>query len=162
MKVRFMYKTILIVAGVAAFAGQSIVASAQTAADFRQRQSDLVSLASVFGTLHHVRRNCEPRMEADAWRNRMKRIVELEDPQPAAREEMVKAFNKSYRDAQRRFPGCSRAAEDYAAARADAGDEIVARLMAPLYEAMESYEAAPQVWRGNISPNPSKIDPDTD
>lgn len=159
-----MNRKFLALIGIAALTAHAVFSSAaaQTAADYQQRHSDLVSLASIFGTLHHIRRNCEPRMEADAWRNRMKRIVELEDPQPAAREEMVKAFNRAYRDAQRRFPGCSRTAEDYAAARADAGDEIVARLMAPLYEAMESYEDAPQIWRGNISPSPPIIDQDAD
>ncbi len=117
-------------------AALSTGAAAQDLARYQQRQKDLVAVSAVFGTLHHVRRTCEPRLEADAWRERMKKLVELEEPQPAAREEMVASFNKAYRDAQRRHPVCDRRARDYAAARAAQGDAIIARLTAPLYEVM--------------------------
>lgn len=127
-----------IVAMLAAFAiaaGLS-AAAAQNYETYQQRQRDLVGLSAVFGDLHHIRRYCDPRHEADVWRERMKNIIELEAPLPEAREEMVAAFNRAYRSAQRRFPGCDRGARDYAAARAAQGDEIVERLKAPLYEAL--------------------------
>ncbi len=111
-------------------------ASAQDFASYQQRQKDLVAISAVFGALHHIRRTCEPRFEGDMWRDRMKRLVELEEPQTAARQEMVTSFNKAYRDAQRRYVVCDRRARDHAAVRAQQGDDIIARLTAPLYEVM--------------------------
>lgn len=115
-------------------------AAAQDYDSYQQRQKDLVQLASVFGDLHHIRRTCEPRYEADAWRERMKKLVDLEAPMPDARQAMVSAFNKSYRDAQRQFPSCNRRARNYAASRAVNADRLIERLTAPLYAAMTDNE----------------------
>jgi uncharacterized protein (TIGR02301 family) len=101
--------------------------------DYVQRGNDLVVLSRVFGELHHVRRMCEPRREAEVWRNRMRRLVELEQPQAALRDRMVEAFNKGFRDAAARFEFCDGEARDYAAASAAEADDILSRLMAPLY-----------------------------
>lgn len=117
-------------------------ASAQTFDDYQQRQSDLVALSALFGELHHIRRHCDPRLEGDIWRERMKTLVELEEPQSAAREEMVAAFNKGYRGAQQRFSSCNRNARDHAAARAAQGEMIVERLTEPLVEAAAAERAA--------------------
>jgi len=121
-------------------------AAQQTAEDYRQRQADLMALSAIFGEMHHIRRNCEPRFEADAWRERMKKLVELEEPQDLARNDMVASFNKAYSRAQSRFPLCDRRARDYAAARAAQGEQLVARLTEPLREAMEEEIETPFVW----------------
>lgn len=112
-------------------------AGAQDFEAYQQRQRDLASLAGLFGELHHIRRTCDPRYEADVWRDRMKQLLELEEPQEGEREALVGAFNQGYRTAQSRFPACTREARDYAAARAAAGETIVARLTAPLRDATE-------------------------
>lgn len=125
-------------AGIAALT--PFMASAQEGSDFEDyqvRQSDLVALSALFGEMHHIRRQCNPRGEGDVWRERMKTLVDLEEPQPEARDEMVAAFNKGYRAAQQRFRSCSRNARDHAAARAARGEMIVARLVAPLEKAVE-------------------------
>ena len=109
-------------------------AAAQTLESYQQRQQDLSALAGLFGELHHIRRTCEPRLEGDAWRDRMKKLMELEEPQSGEREAMVQAFNKGYRDAQRRYPSCDRRARDYAAGRSAEGDAIVARLTQSLQD----------------------------
>ena len=127
-----------IIAGIAALT--PLLANAQndpSFEDYQVRQSYLVALSALFGELHHIRRQCNPRGEGDVWRERMKTLVDLEEPQPAARDEMVAAFNKGYRAAQQRFRSCSRNARDHAAARAAQGEMIVARLVEPLEEAME-------------------------
>lgn len=103
-------------------------AGAQDLETYQQRQRDLVSLAELFGELHHLRRTCEPRMEADVWRDRMKQLMTLEEPQDAEREQMVGKFNAGYQGAQSRYPVCDRRARDYAAGRASQGDVIVRRL----------------------------------
>ena len=115
----------------------SALAQSQTANEYEQRQRDLIELASVFGELHHIRRVCEPRREADIWRERMKRLVDLEQPQFEAREEMVKRFNAGYRNAGDHFPRCSSRARDHAATRALFARRLVERLSAPLRETAE-------------------------
>ncbi|MEO1253158.1 MAG: TIGR02301 family protein [Pseudomonadota bacterium] len=113
-------------------------ARAQTADEYRDRQRDLAALASVFGELHHIRRLCEPRLESDVWRERMKRLVELEQPQPEAHEELIKRFNNGYRNAGDHFARCDRRARDYAAGRARYAQRVVRNLAEPLREAAAS------------------------
>jgi len=126
---------------------------AQTFDDYQQRQSDLVALAAVFGELHHIRRHCDPRRESDVWRERMKQLVELEEPQAAAREEMVAAFNKGYRAAQQRFSSCSRNARDHGAARAAQGEAIVERLVDVLEQEQEAtLERSPLLLQPEAQP----------
>ena len=132
-------------------------ASAQTFEDYQRRHANLVAISSIFGELHHIRRHCNPRMEGDVWRERMKTLVELEEPQPAAREEMVSAFNESYRAAQRRYPSCTRQARDYAASSAQRGEIIIARLTAPLFESVrEDNENSVFVFEPNETNQPQE------
>ncbi len=149
-----MIRNAIIAAAIAGLLTASATAQ-QTAADYRQRQADLIALSAIFGEMHHIRRSCEPRLEADAWRQRMKRLVELEEPQAVARNDMVAAFNKAYSRAQGRFPVCDRRARDYAAAKAAQGDQIVARLTEPLREALEE-DGAAFVWSGTSAPEDGK------
>ena len=86
-----------------ALAGFS-AAGAQDLETYQQRQRDLEALAGLFGELHHLRRTCDPQFEADTWRDRMKTLIELEEPQDAEREALVQEFNKGYRNAQRAYP----------------------------------------------------------
>lgn len=118
--------------------------------DYGLRQRGLVSLSQIFGELHHIRRTCEPDREADIWRNRMKRLIDFEEPSFDVREQMVGAFNDGYVSAQSRFPFCDRDAEDYAAARAYAGEALVSNLTAALYAAERGEDAGDvTVFRGN-------------
>jgi len=135
-----------------AFAIQAGAPALAQEGDYQQRLEDLVAISTIFGELHHIRRQCEPRRESDIWRERMKTIIELEGPQGPARERMVSGFNKGYRTVQNRFDYCDRRARDYAARRASQGDAIIATLMAPLYEAVAEDGELPQVWRGSEGP----------
>ncbi len=110
-------------------------ASPVVAQDASARLASLPGLARVFGELHHIRRLCEPEREADVWRDRMKRLIDLEQPSYELREQMVGAFNDGYSTAVERFPVCDADAEGYAASRASTGAAIVASLAAPLYAA---------------------------
>ena len=116
--------------------------------DYRQRAEDLTALSRIFGELHHIRRMCELRDEAEVWRDRMRKLIDLEEPQPALRERMVTAFNGGVRGAEKRFPYCDRDARNYAASIAVQGDAVTARLMEPLYEALAESGELPTVWRG--------------
>lgn len=123
------------------FALAAAAPAAAQNADYGARQRGLVSLSQIFGELHHVRRTCDPDREADVWRNRMKRLIDLEEPSFEVREQMVAAFNDGYVSAQARFPYCDRYAEDYAASRAYAGEALVSNLTAPLYAAQYGEDA---------------------
>jgi uncharacterized protein (TIGR02301 family) len=135
------------------FAELSVVTIALIAPAFAlssARDGALISLSRIFGEMHHIRRMCEPDREADAWRNRMKRLIDLEQPSFELRESMVGAFNDGYLSAQTRHPFCDGAAEDYAAARAAAGEAIVSNLTATIYaEQRRSEEDDIEVIRGN-------------
>ncbi|WDI31754.1 TIGR02301 family protein [Hyphococcus flavus] len=123
----------------------SSMASTTMAQDYEQyveRQRDLTVLAAVFGEMHHIRRICEPRYEADVWRERMKQLISLEEPEEQVRNQLVAQFNDGYRQAQRRFSGCDRRARDYAAARAAQGEGIVRRLTTSL-EQEQSFDQGP-------------------
>ncbi|MCB2096705.1 MAG: TIGR02301 family protein [Parvularculaceae bacterium] len=128
-----------------------LLAAAPAAAqdEYAARRGALTGLSRIFGELHHIRRMCEPSAEADAWRDNMKRLIDLEQPAFDLRDEMVGAFNDGYRSAQARFDYCDRNAEDYAAARAAAGEALVANLSAPLYTATYGEDAeGVNVFRG--------------
>ncbi|PQA89424.1 TIGR02301 family protein [Hyphococcus luteus] len=130
-----------------------LAAAAQDLETYQQRQKDLTALSGLFGELHHIRRTCEPRYEGDVWRERMKKLIELEEPQNSEREAMVQEFNKGYRGARRRFPSCDRRARHYAAGRAAQGDAIIARLSEALRETgEETFEPSPYV----IAPPPGQ------
>ena len=110
--------------------------------DYQQRARDLVVMSRILGELHHIRRACEAFGEEEVWRERMRRLIELESPQADLRNEMVAAFNEGFRNAEARFPYCDREARDYAAAGAAEADDAAARLMAPLYDALSEDESA--------------------
>ena len=117
-------------------------------AAYLERQKNLTRLSEIFGELHHIRRTCEPRREADVWRNRMKRLVSLEEPTAQQRNAMVEAFNKGYAAARKSYIACERNAEDRAAAAALEGEQLVAALTAPLRPAETELENGAYVTRG--------------
>lgn len=123
----------------------ALPAAAETYEDYQRRHADLIALSGVFGELHYIRRTCEPRYEADVWRERMKKLIDLEQPQESARDEMIAVFNAGYKRAQTNFTVCNSRARDYAAAKAAQGDEIVDRLLEPLYQTMEQDRELPPV-----------------
>ena len=135
---------------IAAFAAVLVFAQGAHAQeiDYAQRSRDLLTLSRVFGELHHIRRACEAWGEEEVWRNRMRKLVELESPQPELRDQMVAAFNDGFRAAEQRFPYCDREARDYAAASAAEGDAVTARLTAPLYDSLADSGETP-AWAGS-------------
>jgi uncharacterized protein (TIGR02301 family) len=131
-----MIRQLLFIAMLAALTAPAVAQSGQ-------RSGDLRSLSRIFGELHHIRRTCEPEREADVWRNRMRRLVELEEPGAELRAAMVEAFNGGFREMEAQFPYCDRDARDRAAAAAQQGEEITQRLVAPLYDALADQGPAP-------------------
>ncbi|MEM1396958.1 MAG: TIGR02301 family protein [Pseudomonadota bacterium] len=92
------------------------------------RSDDLTSISRVFGELHHVRRLCEPRREAELWRERMKQMVRLEQPTARLRQSLVAAFNEGFRSSQERVQTCDEFAETYSVNLATEASAIIDRL----------------------------------
>jgi uncharacterized protein (TIGR02301 family) len=116
----------------------SFALAAPAAAQFRDaadRDVALVSLARIFGEMHHIRRLCAGGDEDDVWRDRMKRVIELEAPSFEQRERMVLAFNDGFSAAQAQFFECTAEADYYAASRAATGEALVSNIAAAAREA---------------------------
>ncbi len=143
--------------GLLAAAGLTAAAPlhAQTGFDeYRLRQGQLSRLSAVFGELHHIRRMCDPAREANLWRERMKSMLELEEPTAEQRNVLVAAFNEGYTKAQSLFRSCDRRAENYAAAAGAEGAQLVSTLSKPLLEAAK--ENAPgAIYSSPASPSPA-------
>ena len=97
----------------------------------QERRADLVRLSAIMGEAHHIRANCDAQ-EAEVWRQRMSRLIELEQPTPAQRNAMVQAFNSAYYDAQQSHAGCDRAARERVRNLAGEGRQLTQKLAANL------------------------------
>ncbi|MEM8936811.1 MAG: TIGR02301 family protein [Pseudomonadota bacterium] len=122
-------------------------AAAQTFEDYERRKKNLSALSAVFGELHHIRRQCDPRFESDTWRDGMKKLIELEQPDAKTEEAMILAFNNGYAKTQRRFPSCNRNARDFAAVRAADAQTLVGRLAEPLQATLRDNDRSTVVLR---------------
>ena len=106
------------------------------------RKADLVQLSAVFGELHYLRRMCEPRREANIWRERMQTLIKLETPDSDTHRDMVVAFNDRFRSVQETYPECDQDARRAARDLAFKGSEIANRLSAPLEAEWQTEQTA--------------------
>lgn len=91
---------------------------------------DAVRLADVLGAAHGVRYVCNG-ADDQYWRGHMIDLLELEAPQRGPlRQSMVRAFNNSFSDAQRRYRVCDQATVDAEARLAAEGRDLADRLAA--------------------------------
>ncbi|MEL6790897.1 MAG: TIGR02301 family protein [Pseudomonadota bacterium] len=93
-----------------------------------QRQQDLIALAGIFGQLHYLRRTCNPKREANIWRERMQTLIELEQPDRDTHFQMVTRFNEGFDAMGQEFPTCTREAQRRSKDLAFEGNAIVQRL----------------------------------
>lgn len=108
---------------------------------YLQRQQDLITLSGIFGQLHHIRRTCEPRREANIWRQRMQTMVELEEPARQTHIDMFNAFNAGFRAMEARYRECTREAQATGKDLAYSGRVLIDRLTANL-ESDENLETS--------------------
>jgi uncharacterized protein (TIGR02301 family) len=69
-----------------------------------QRQT-LLDLAYVLGEAHALRAACQG-PEDQAWRSRMSRMMEVEQPEPAFRRRLIDNFNTGFASRQAETPTC--------------------------------------------------------
>lgn len=142
----------------------ALIAAAPVSAqeiDYRQRAEDLTALSRIFGELHHIRRNCD-RDEAEIWRSRMQKLIDLEMPQAEVREQMVIAFNDGFRIGESHYEYCDRDARNRAASIAVQGDRIATRLIEPLYNSLADTGETPSLYNGRAFGDDGYGDDDDD
>lgn len=122
--------------------------AAQQTGDYRRRAEDLRDLAKIFGELHQIRRSCEPGSESEVWRNRMRKLIDLEMPTADLREDMIRSFNVGFRRGEEHYEYCDRDARRRAANLAEDGNEIATRLLEPLYNSLAAVNG-PQPFNNN-------------
>jgi len=107
--------------------------------DYLIRKQNLIELSGIFGELHHIRRMCEPGSEANAWRQRMQTMIELEAPDNDTHLKMVESFNLAFRRGKDAYLSCTKQAQRRAKDLAWRG----AGLVDSLTLALEQEDAAP-------------------
>lgn len=92
-----------------------------------EEKQTVVDLAYTLGEAHALRAACRG-SEDQAWRSRMTRVLEVEQPDEGYRRRLVEAFNAGFVSRQAEHPGCNAetpVAERAAAAR---GRDLAQRL----------------------------------
>lgn len=83
-----------------------------------QRQQ-LLDLAYALGESHALRQACAP--DDQYWRERMRRLIEVERPDEAFAQRLADRFNTGFSVRQAQFPACTPAVRTEAAAAARRG-----------------------------------------
>lgn len=119
------------------------------------RSRDLTELSRVIGAMHHFHMLCHPYDYPQLYRDRMKELVTLEEPQPSARTAMIEAFNGGFNTAQVTYEFCGYEAETEMRRLADEGGRLTARLAAPFrdvygydYGDGDTVENGVRIYRG--------------
>jgi uncharacterized protein (TIGR02301 family) len=73
----------------------------------------LLRLAEILGTLHHLRPLCGAD-EAQTWRNQMSSLIDAEQPAPERKRRLVERFNRAWRGVAEIHRTCTPAARDLA------------------------------------------------
>ena len=102
-------------------------APAQSPALPENAEERMLQLAQILGSLHYVRKLCEP-ADGDFWRDRMMEMIRLEKPSVAERDQLTQQFNQGFNDATTRFPTCTQDAKEFAAATARQGEALAQAL----------------------------------
>ena len=90
-----------------------------------QRQR-LLDLAYALGESHALKRACDP--DDLYWYDRMERLLDVEQPDMAFRNELVSRFNTAFEVREAQFPECDAAARAEAAKAARRGRAVAAAL----------------------------------
>ena len=131
-----------------AFALLLLVVPAQAAPARAERYDPLLALAEVLGQSHALRQACAG-PDAQYWRARMARLMDVGRPQGAWAAGLTAAFNDGYHSRRKLFPVCTPAARRAEMTAAARGRNLAGRLA-------EASRAAPsKASPGEMAPNAS-------
>ena len=97
-------------------ASQASLASAQTppspadVTDSRPYDDKLMRLSEILGAVHYLRELCGGN-EGQAWRDRMRELIDADKGSALRRVKLTKSFNHGYRSFRRTFQVCSPTAQ---------------------------------------------------
>ena len=95
--------------------------------DFMVYRGQLLRMAEILGGVHHLRGSCD-QSEDQAWRERMLRLIEIEQPSQQLRDQMIERFNATYEAQKRRFPNCDNSSAQEAARLAREGQNLALQM----------------------------------
>lgn len=95
--------------------------------DFLRYQQQLLRMAEILGGVHHLRGTCDD-SESQAWRGRMLRLIDIEQPSQSLRNQMIERFNIYYEEQKRRFPKCGNKSAEEAARLAREGENLALQM----------------------------------
>ena len=118
---RIAIAALLAMAGVESGQAQSppVIASPPTSAppagtpadqDTRPYDERLLRLAEILGAVHYLRELCGAN-EGQAWRDRMRELIEAEGSSALRRARLTRSFNAGYRGYSRTYNACSPSAQ---------------------------------------------------
>ena len=117
---------------------------------FAERQTQLVEMARLLGTLHHYHKICRPRhYSPELFRDRMKELITFEDPQNSTRGQMIAAFNQGVERGEARARYCEYEAEMELRRLGTEGLMLSERLARPLRH-VEGYDYYPSAGEVRI------------
>lgn len=94
-----------------------------------QRRQQVVDLAYVMGEAHALHRACAGG-EDNTWRGRMSRLLQVEAPDAAFRQQLMTSFNAGYVARSAEFPKCTVKTADAERIVAARGRDLARRLAA--------------------------------
>jgi uncharacterized protein (TIGR02301 family) len=74
--------------------------------DARPYDDKLIRLSEVLGAVHYLRELCGAN-EGQAWRDRMRDLIETDKGSALRRVKLTKSFNQGYRSFRRTYQACS-------------------------------------------------------
>ena len=95
--------------GLACFLGAMLIASGAPGhaqvSSAPPYDEGLLRLAEVLGSVHYLRNLCGE--ESNQWRERMQRLLAIENPEPLRRSRLIASFNRGYRAFDSVYVSCT-------------------------------------------------------
>jgi uncharacterized protein (TIGR02301 family) len=102
-------------AGAAALAALAVAAAGATSAqgpatDAKPYDDKLMRLSEILGAVHYLRELCGAN-DGQAWRDRMRELMDTEGSTALRRARLTRSFNNGYRAYSRTYNACSQSAQ---------------------------------------------------
>jgi uncharacterized protein (TIGR02301 family) len=121
-----LFARLCLCAALAAAATSGLAAQSGTP-DSRPYDDKLMRLCEILGAVHYLRELCGAN-EGQAWRDRMRELIDSEGTSALRRARLTRSFNNGYRSYSRTYNTCSASAQTAISRFMAEGAEIAASL----------------------------------
>jgi uncharacterized protein (TIGR02301 family) len=97
-------------AALLAFAAMGSAHAQGSAVDTRPYDDKLLRLSEILGAVHYLRELCGAN-DGQAWRDRMRELMDFEGSTALRRAKLTRSFNNGYRSYSRTYSSCSSSAQ---------------------------------------------------